>query len=154
MCGEQVNTESLSDFRASLYVCVHLNYHGHDYCLWSQMEFWARAQLCTFQLGGLGPIKGPLNISVFPLCKIRMRVIALIWLSPHIRGPMSGPRGRPGPAHRGWLTCTSCPHVCHTPHTDSPWCTQVRASCVPLPVFSHVCPGCMSGPTPAQMQFP
>ena len=55
MCGEQVNTESLSDFRASLYVCVHLNYHGHDYCLWSQMEFWAGAQLCTFQLGGLGP---------------------------------------------------------------------------------------------------
>lgn len=54
MCSEQINTEFLSDFRASLYVCVHLNHHGHDYCLWSQMEFWAGAQLCTFQLGGLG----------------------------------------------------------------------------------------------------
>ena len=90
-------------------------------------------------MGGLGPIKGPLNISVFPLCKIRIvRVIALIWLSPRVRGPMCGPRGRPGPAHRGSLTCTSRPHVCHTPHMDSLWCTQVRASCVPLPAFSQV----------------
>lgn len=54
MCGEQTYTELLSGFRANLYVCVHLYYHGHDYCIWSQMEFWAGAQLCTFQLGGLG----------------------------------------------------------------------------------------------------
>ena len=54
MCGEQTYTELLSDFRANLYVCVHLYYRGHDYCIWSQMEFWAGAQLCTFQFGGLG----------------------------------------------------------------------------------------------------
>ena len=29
-------------------------------------------------------------------------------------------------------------HVCHPPHMDSLWCTQVRASCVPLPAFSQV----------------